>query len=280
MPDPIVETTTPDEDFTAAFAQFNTDEPVVVPTPVTEPEPAPASTPEPEPAPEIAPEPEPAPEITPEPEAKNDDLLERLAAIVNKQQAPAAPEPAPEITPQADPELYTAAEKTFLAEYEKDWPDVARAEALRRRAEYRDLVNHVFSEVAKELGPVAQTLRTLSERAHLTDLRESVDDYDDVRDKVIDWVNNQPSYLQTAYKHVIQQGTPMEVADLVSRYKTETGISAPMPTPAPKMESELPLATKQAVASLAPVSSKRSTVVTTPDLNDFDGAFAEAAKGL
>ena len=150
---------------------------------------------------------------------------------------------------------------------------------MRRRAEYRELVNHVFSEVAKELGPIAQTMKTLAERAQLTDLREAVEDYDDVRDKVVDWVNNQPAYLQNAYKHVIQQGTPDEVADLVARYKKETAPATP-PVTARKAESELPTTTKQAVAALAPVSSKRSTVAVADDPNDFEGAFAAAAKVL
>ena len=188
--------------------------------------------------------------------------------------------PADDTPPAADePELYTQEEQTFLSEYEKDWPDVAKAEGLRRRAEYRDLVNHVFSEVAKELGPIAQTMRTLAERAQLTDLRDAVEDYDDVRDKVVDWVNNQPSYLQNAYKHVIQHGTPDEVADLVARYKKEAAPVTPPVTPK-KAESELPTTTKQAVAALAPVSSKRSTVIVADDPNDFEGAFEAAAKLL
>ena len=205
-------------------------------------------------------------------------MLARLAALV-KQTPTKKEEPEPEPTAQAEPEpeIYTADEKALLDEYEKDWPDVAKAEALRRRAEYRDLVNHVFREVAKELGPISQTLRTLAERTHLSDLHEKVEDYDDVRDKVVDWVNNQPSYLQNAYKHVIQQGTPDEIADLVARYKNETAPTQPATTTR-KTEAELPATTKQAVAALAPVSSKRSTVVQADDPNDFEGAFAAFAK--
>lgn len=140
-------------------------------------------------------------------------------------------------------------------------------------------MNHVFREVAKELGPLSQTLKILAERTHLNDLHEKVADYDDVRDKVIDWVNNQPTYLQNAYKHVIQQGTPDEIADLVTRYKKETAPSTPTVVPL-KQETELPATTKQAVAALAPVSSKRSTVVQADDPNDFEGAFAAFAKQL
>ena len=272
-----------DNDFTAAFAQFGAAEPAeTVAEKPAEPETTETEAEAPE-AP-VAETPETEPETTEtetEPESTaptDDDLLARLAALV-KQTPAKKEEPEPEPTAQAEPEpeIYTADEKALLSEYEKDWPDVAKAEALRRRAEYRDLVNHVFREVAKELGPISQTLRTLAERTHLSDLHEKVEDYDDVRDKVVDWVNNQPSYLQNAYKHVIQQGTPDEIADLVARYKNETAPTQPATTTR-KTEAELPATTKQAVAALAPVSSKRSTIVQADDPNDFEGAFAAFAK--
>lgn len=290
--------TTPEDDFTAAFAQFGTDEaPVITPAPddVT---PEVTDTANDDTTGDEAPPADDAPDGTPPaldatPEAaqgsedtqpsdtasatSDDDLLVRLAALVK--QTPATKDAEPQTTPPTDvePELYTPEEQTFLSEYEKDWPDVAKAESLRRRAEYRDLVNHVFSEVAKEIVPIAQTMRMLAERAQLTDLREAVEDYDDVRDKVVDWVNNQPKYLQTAYKYVIQHGTPDEVADLVTRYKKEAAPVTPSVS-AKKAESELPTTTKQAVAALAPVSSKRSTVIAADDPNDFESAFAAAAK--
>lgn len=287
-----------DNDFSAAFAQFGAEDNGAAqakPEPVAE-EVAPADT-ETAVAPEstetaVAPEdtetaaaPEGTEQVT-EPttqETEQDDtqdVLARLAALVKTTPPPEQDrEQEAAATPGPEPELYTDEEKKLLTEYESDWPDVAKAEALRRRGEYRDLVNHVFREVAKELGPLSQTLKILAERTHLNDLHEKVADYDDVRDKVIDWVNNQPTYLQNAYKHVIQQGTPDEIADLVTRYKKETAPSTPTVVPL-KQETELPATTKQAVAALAPVSSKRSTVVQADDPNDFEGAFAAFAKQL
>lgn len=291
-----------DNDFSAAFAQFGAEDNGAAqtkPEPVAEADaPAPEAT-DTAAAPEgtetaVTPEPEveagEASEQVAEPTAKEpeqddtQDVLARLAALVKTTPPPkqdteqeAVAEPA--ATSELEPELYTDEEKKLLTEYESDWPDVAKAEALRRRGEYRGLVNHVFSEIAKELGPITQTLKILAERTHLNDLREKVEDYDDVRDNVIGWVNNQPAYLQNAYKHVIQQGTPDEIADLVARYKKETAPSTPTVVPL-KQETELPATTKQAVAALAPVSSKRSTVVQADDPNDFEGAFAAFAKQL
>jgi len=217
------------------------------------------------------------PDETSSPKTSDDELLERFAKIVKQKDTPSpqetyVPEPAP---PQ---EMFSAEEQEFLKTYEKDWPDVARAESMRRRAEYRDLVGYVFQEVAREISPLLQNVRALSERTHLADLHNTVEDYDDVRDKVIDWVGKQPAYLQPAYQHVIQQGTVDEVNDLISRWRQETGARTQAAAPAKRRtETELPTATKQAAASLAPVSSKRSAVIQGVDPNDFESAFSEFA---
>ena len=277
-----------DDEFTSAFAQFGVGETPADPAPAdpapadpapADPAPADPAPADPAPADPAPADPTPADPAPADPTPADDDLIRRLASILKQ----AEPAPAADATPtpaEPEPDIYTPEEQTLLTEYEKDWPDVAKAEALRRRSEYRELLNHVFREVAKELSPLAQNLRTLTERTHLADLQESISDYDDVRGKVIEWAEKQPSYLRDAYQHVIQRGTPDEIADLVGRYKQATGVATPPPPPAQKAESELPSTTKQAVAALAPVSSKRSTVVQADDPNDFDLAFANAAKTL
>ena len=215
---------------------------------------------------------------------EDDEVLRRLAALVKDQKtAPAQEQPPVQQQTQPEPPVYSEDERQFLADYEKDWPDVAKAEALRRRSEYRELVNYVFTEVAKVLRPQIETVQAMSEMTHLQQLQTQVSDYDDVRDKVIDWAQKQPPYLQSAYKHVIEQGTVDEVADLIDRYRRDTGTSAApaAPKPAPrKVETELPSATKQAAAALAPVSSKRSAVIAGDDPNDFESAFSSFASKM
>jgi hypothetical protein len=218
--------------------------------------------------------------------SQNDASLARLLELLDQKSAQSAAPPPPQETYQAapEPEIYSEEDKQFLAEYEKDWPDVAKAEALRRRSEYRDLVKYVFNEVANELRPLSEMVRSMSERTHLDDLYTNVGDYDQVRDKVVDWVGTQPPYLQAAYNHVIQNGTVDEVVDLINRYRQATGDSltqqaAPQAAPR-KVDTELPSATKQAAASLAPVSSKRSAVIQADDPNDFESAFASFAGKL
>lgn len=210
----------------------------------------------------------------------DEDLLNRLAGLIKeapaKKDTSAAGEAAkaPPEAPQ-EPELYTDDEKALLDEYRKDWPDVAKAEALTRRQEYHQLVNYIFQQVVAELTPVMQTVQTLAERVHFDDLTSRVEDYDTVREDVINWVETQPKYLQGAYNDVIQNGTAEEVADLIDRYRAETQAPTTTAAPTPLKEPELPAEAKKAAASLAPVSSKRSRVAQKDgvDKDDFDGAF-------
>lgn len=224
--------------------------------------------------PKVEEAPKPAPSMA-------EDALARIAeALADRGKAPEEP-PQPAAAPA---EVYTPEEKAVLAKYEEEWPDVAKAEALRRRAEYQQVVGYVFQQVAGQLGPLLERVDAIAQRAHLSDLRAQVDDYETIREKVIDWVEKQPSYLRSAYNHVVEQGTADEVADLIARYRNDTGAAAPASRPAAasakKAETELPPAAKQAAAALAPVSSKRSAVVQGVDPGDFDSAFAQAADQL
>jgi hypothetical protein len=211
-----------------------------------------------------------------EKDADTDAILAKLSKLVKE--APVEEEPAKQVTATEESEdLYDADEKTFLEGYEKDWGDVVKGEALKRRAEYRALAQHIFREIAKEFTPIREITEALAERTQLGDLKTAVPDYsDDLRGQVVAWVDQQPAYLQTAYKQVIQQGTVDEVTDLIKRYQKESGAGTPAKT-SEKKEPELSSATKQAAAALAPVSSKRSVVQQQDDPSNFEAAFARFA---
>lgn len=234
-----------------------------------------------EPAAEAPAAEEPPAEEPPAAPAPSEDMLERLARMVAEKESqqhyvPQEQQMQPQHVPQ--PEYFTPEETEFLSTYEKEWPDVARAEAIRRRAEYKQLVGYVFQEVAKELSPLLGVVNTLSERTHLSDLQSRVENYAQDRDAVVEWAQKQPAYLRAAYNHVIQNGTVDEVSDLITRYRQETGAQRAAPPAA--RTTDLPAATKQAAAALAPVSSKRSAVIQGTDPNDFESAFAQFAGKL
>ena len=205
------------------------------------------------------------------------DLLTRFAEKLIQPKGEDKPAPQPRQEPDFNPQ-----ELEFLNAYQKEFPDVARAEALLRRAEYKAVVQYVFQSVAaemqKRLAPIEGTLGTIAQRTHLGDLQQTVPDYAKQREGVIAWAAKQPAYLQPGLKYVIEQGTVDEVKDLVERWKRDTGQPAQV-TP-PKTEAELPSATKKAVAALAPVSSKRQRSRRASDPNDFDGAFASFANSV
>ena len=221
---------------------------------------------------------EPEPEPEPHPILNNDEMLARFAQIVRETPAPqpVQQQPVQQPQPAPAPALFTDAEAAELAAYEKDWPDVAKAEALRRRAEYSQLISYVFQQVSQRLAPLEQQTAGVSTRSHLNDLYTLIPDYDQVRDPVLAWVDQQPAYLKNAYMQVAQQGTPAEVADLVGRYKQATGARAPAAPVAPSAPAP---AVRKAAAALAPVKSARSNVADAQP-EDFDSAFAAFAKAI
>ncbi len=272
-------------------------------TPVTTPAPeapAPEPTPEPTPAPEAAapaveatetPEPEPTPEPAPAPDAKTDDdpvtleQLQRLlkaAGTAGAEAAAAAKPEAPRTETPAEQEpltlQYTDEEKEILSKYDTDWPDVSRAETIKRAAEYKVLAKYLLGEVAAAVMPKLQLLDAVVQHVQLASLESQVPDYNDVQDKVIDWVAKQPPVLRKAYEDVIDHGTSDDVVFLINAWRTAEGAApAATKTPAPtkkKADTELPAATKQAIADLAPVSTKRSAAqAPVVDAEDFDSAF-------
>lgn len=284
-PDQGVETT-PETNFDDAFAQMAeleqsmlAEEEAPAKKPPEAPAPAPAETPPPPVEPPVE---TPAPVEAPREPAPSDDVLQRLAQLVKD--VPQQPQPQPQAPPpQQPPAIYADDEIAYLQNYEKEWPDVARAEALKRRGENQQLLSYVFNEIAKELRPLMETVATLSHRTMHGDLTTKITDYDTVRDQVIDWVSTQPEYLQSAYNRVIEDGSVDEVADLIGRYRKEVGAPATQVAPAPtpkRPDTELPPATKQAAAALAPVSSKRTVVPQAVDPTDFEAAFASFASKL
>jgi hypothetical protein len=234
----------------------------------------------------------PPPEDTTPQTPPQDDALSRLADMLSQREAqrpqPQYQQPQQQYQPQS---MFTPEEQAILTQYVADFPDVARAEALARRAEYGMLSARIYQEVANYFAPKLALLDQLADRTVYGDLTQRVPDYDDIRDKVVAWVQTQPAYLQPAYNHVIQQGTAGEITDLVDRYRQATGTVAPNPQPsiAPGQGGhqvtpssagqapELSPVARQAAARLAPVSSKRSAPTQQAPL-DYDAAFLQFAK--
>jgi hypothetical protein len=151
---------------------------------------------------------------------------------------------------------------------------------LRRRAENAALVEFVFTEIAKTIIPLKEMTETMAARTHVNDLETKIGKYDDsLRDQVETWIGTQADYLQAAYKQVIDAGTSDQVADLITRFRKETGSVTPIPQPSGgKGGTELSTPAKQAAEALAPVETKRTVIEQQDDPNDFKAAFAKFSK--
>lgn len=211
--------------------------------------------------------------------APEQDIIDRLAQAVKERVQPPPQQPQhPQYEQTYEPQpVLTQDDYKTLEAFDKDWPDVSKAINLILKEQTNAVVNHVFREFAQEFRPVAQRVMQMQQERHVEQLHTRVNDYDDVRDKVIDWAMQQPPYLRAAYGHVIQNGTAEEVADLIERYRAA---NAPPPAPvaqAAPQPKQLSPAVKKAAAALAPVQSKRSNVVRTDDPGDFEGAFSRFA---
>lgn len=208
------------------------------------------------------------------------DIIDRLAQAVKERVQPVQVPQEPQYQQDYQPQpVLTQDDYKTLEAFDKDWPDVSKAINLILKEQTNAVVNHVFREFAQEFRPVAQRVMQMQQERHVEQLHTRVNDYDDVRDKVIDWAMQQPPYLRAAYGHVIQNGTAEEVADLIERYRAA---NAPQQQPAPvapvqQQPKQLSPQVRKAAAALAPVQSKRSNVVRTDDPSDFEGAFSRFA---
>lgn len=240
----------------------------------------------------------------------DDDLVKRLASVLGRADpaadaaraaeaarveservatAEAAAARARQQSPQLSPE-----DLATVQAFEKDFPDVAKAQAIVRRAEYRQIVGHVFEEVEKafneRVAPIAALVQNLAERTHVGDLKTVVPDYDklDVA-KLSEWVTKQPAYLRPGMDQVMKSGSAEDVKDLVTRFYSETGVKQPVvPDPAAAAAAAAEAvkaaaaetARKKAIAALAPVPAKRGDSAAPPDPTDFAGAFEMFSKEL
>lgn len=215
--------------------------------------------------------------VTPPPDA-TPALLERFVQAMEAQK----PQPQQRVQQQA-PQLYTPEEMATLETFEKDWPDAVKALQLIMRGSTMVQRAQIMQDMTATLAPALQNMETVQVDHQLNSLRQAIPDYDAIRDQAIQWATtdkNIPPLLRNTYNDVIAKGTPGDVKWLVDGWRTATGKSVSTtstPVVVAKPANELSEAAKQAAASLAPVVSKRTAVVSAAVPTDFDGAFEHFA---
>lgn len=242
----------------------------------------------------------------PAPTLNANDPAAFAAAVAAAVAASKAPEPAPAPAAPAAPvaetpitidQFLTDDDKKVLGDYDKEWGEVSKAEAIRRRAEMQVLQAQTFREIGKVLAPIVQTLQQSQVTSHFATIRSAHADFDSVLPNVQAWVAKQPALYRPALERVLNQGTANEVVELVGAYKQAVGqtgavpavpaSSVPPATAAPAtapvvqaaQPSPKPAAPAAAVAATAAVVSQRSNNQSAADPNDFDAALREALGG-
>jgi hypothetical protein len=198
---------------------------------------------------------------------------------------------ATEATEIKDPVLSDEHTKA-LADFEKEWPDVAKAVKVQQahvvaglEARFARALTAIVQKIYDDIGPMAQTSANVEANLFRTQVLEAHKDYDAIYPQLPAWIEKQPAYLVDAYKRVYNEGSVQEVSDLVHRYKESNGIGAQTPgtpaapaKPADQQSAAAKAAAAKKASELAPVAAKRTTPAPqSQDPNDFDGAFAEAA---
>ena len=245
---------------------------------------------------------EPAPTLTPNDPAAFAAAVAAAVAAAKPAEPPAVAAPAAPAAPAEEPpitidQFLTDDDKKILGDYDKEWGEVSKAEAIRRRAEMQVLQAQTFRELGKVLAPIVQTLQQSQVTSHFATIRTAHADFDTVLPNVREWVAKQPSLYRPALERVLNQGTATEVVELVGAYKQAVGqtgavpavpaSSVPPATAAPAtapvvqaaQPSTKPAPSAAAVAATAAVVSQRSNNQSAADPNDFDAALREALGG-
>ena len=216
-----------------------------------------------------------------DPVAKRIQSLEDELAKLKSTNTPQA-----SVKEETEPEqpMYSSDEVESLKKYREEWGEVAKGEALTRRGEYKELTEYIFNQVFEAISPLIRYVQDRSPRDQYRDLKSEIEDYDDVRDKAVDWVKTQPAFLQATYNEVIEKGSVEQVAELIRHFKETTNYGKTAPSQAAakpdvrKIEKKADPDVKRAANALKLVQTKQSTKTGSTDPNDFDSAFDEFAK--
>lgn len=228
----------------------------------------------------------------------DDATLQRAADILKQRQQaqqPAQQEQAPsgeQGEPEPEPEPKTVADyipedkRELVSNYEKEWPEVAEAEEIKRQAQLQHLRDQIYSEVGRALAPVFETTQQLQVDAHRSAIRQEHPDFEDVKGDLMEWIAGQPEFVRPAYEQVAQKGSAADVVSLLNQFKAATGKTGAVPEPAssartPQQPKPKPKPTEAAKKALAAAPSPRQAQVPgSANPNDYDAAFDEAADAI
>ena len=190
---------------------------------------------------------------------------------------------------------YSPEEKALLENYSKEWDEHSKVFEVREKKLVHDLtqqlshrftvaLDSVLQQIEQGLAPLAQSYVQSAQEKHVSAIQAAHPDFNNVKNELPAWIEKQPKYLQQTLKNTYDEGATEDVIELFSMFKKDTGRAQPQSqsptpgkTPAPKKD---PVPAEK-VASMAPVTSKRTVIEPAGvDTSDYDSAFAEALASL
>lgn len=218
------------------------------------------------------PESSPAPASSPE--------LDSLKAQIEELKKVAAPEK-PQVPPEP-PQAVVEEEDSVFAQFEQDWPDVAKVMKAREsklKSEVQavlESLNAVKQELLSKVQPLETQYQQSAADQFTNAVKSKHPDAFDLFPQVEEWAKTLPVHMRVGVDHVLSKGTVEDVVALYDDFKKATNRVAPATT-APAVDE----VTAQRMKKMAPVQATRTSVTgSAPDAQDFDGSFALAVQTM
>lgn len=182
-----------------------------------------------------------------------------------------------------------------IKQYEEEWPEVARAEQVKRDAQLQYMREQIYSEMGDALAPVVEMYQQMKVDAHQQAIQQRHPDVDNIKDDLVGWVEQQPDFVKPTYQQVLQQGSAEQVNQLIDLYKQSSGRTGAgaesTASSAREQGGEQQGQQRQQRQRKAPSQSAQRAMAATPkpkrseppkakDPNDFDDAFEEAIESV
>lgn len=216
---------------------------------------------------------EPKEEPKPEP-PKEDPRLAALEAELAALKAAAQPKE----EPKQEAPVLSQEDEEFLNGFREEWPDAQKALLLQRKqleAEFDKKLQAALAKVQEQMAPFAKVVQETEQDRFVREVTAQHPDAQMILPSVEKWVGALPPALRKAYTAILETGTSGEVSELFSYYK-QLHPTAPA---APAATKEKDKAREARLDKMAGVRSERTGITAEPDPNDFEGAFAQAARG-
>jgi len=164
-------------------------------------------------------------------------------------------------------------------EYKKDWPEqYAREQRLRAQLDdVKALLATTTENLKGQIAPVIQAANVSAEQAHYNSIFAAHADAVAIVPDVEKWIAEQPKFLQPQYNAVLEKGSTAQVIELFDTYKKVTGTTVP-DTKATEAAVQAEADRIARLNKMKTPTSIRTSVTAEEDADDFDSAFAAAAK--